>query len=184
MNKLLLILVVGIAGAGLYVLLNRRSEEDEPVRPSDPAGPLTPPSSPAFVPGKVERVVRQYFTSLERDVEEYEKSTLYSYQFDVWEWQRPYSRQIKAIASLTELGLTPAELQAGNAFLIDMAKMETGGSSMDWGSSLVFLMDLAASKAKIAALTALYGQIADKEEAGKQLARLRENQQNLVDSYR
>ena len=174
MNKLLLVFVAGLAGAGIYFLFTRRREDEDQDQGN---GKLIRPSRAA-------EVLSRYLANLQKDIEQYEKSTNYSYQFGLREEQRPYTRQVKPIANLVELGLNAEEVQDGNALLIEMARKETGGRPLDWGSSLVFLMDYTAAKARISALTSLYDQLTDKTAAGKLLTRLKQDKQTLIEDYR
>ena len=173
MNKLLVIVILGLAGVGLYNYFKRRDLPAPPgPRISDPPRPGT------------EAVIDRYFQRLEQDIEQFEISTFYSYQFDLESLKKPYTRTVATISNLSQLGLDPEEVRAGNEILIKRASQILQGHPPDWSTSLVFLMDYSGAKARLSALEKIYDQIQDKPAADNYMKRLRTAREALVARYR
>ena len=120
---------------------------------------------------------------MEQDIEEFEISTLYSYQFGLEDLKKPYSRKVSAISGLSDLGLSPEEVRSGNEMLIARAGAITGGRISDWGTGLIFLMDYAGAKARLSALMKIYDRINDKSAADNYIRSLQAAKEDLVMRY-
>jgi hypothetical protein len=184
MSKVLFFVVLCLAGYGVYVYVTRRPGDEggdpPPLLPPLPPVPRPPRPVP---PARVEELISGYLNSLEKDIGAFELSSYYSYQFDLAEYKRPYTRQVATISSLTDLGLAPEELKAGNELLTAKASQVTKGRSLDWGSSLRFLMDYAAIKGKLSALKKVYDKVGDKAAADEQIHKLQRAMDELVARY-
>jgi len=184
MKQLLFLLILGVAGAGLYLYFR---EQDEPgsEREVDPDSrremePLPPPR-----PGRrVEVVINDYFQRLEEDIAQFEISTFFSYQFDLESLKKPYVQNVGVISSLSELGLNDAEVEAGKRILIEKASEVIPGRQPDWSTSLSFLKDYSGAKAKLSALERIYDQVDDRAKADKYRERLQAAKAAVVARYR
>ncbi|HLZ86132.1 MAG TPA: hypothetical protein VKQ52_02780 [Puia sp.] len=179
MNKALAVAILLLAGLGLYVYNSRRGEVKKPPPPPPPDD-----IADRISRDKVRAVVEKYFESLEADMEQFNIHILYSFQFDLQDLKQPYARQVQPIASLTQLGLSAAEARAGKAVLIEKARAIIQGRPLDWGSSLIFLLDLSNIQSRLSALQKLYARITDKPGADSQIQKLRQAKEELISRYR